>query len=151
MRLNTKMRYGSRALIELARHYGQGPLSLSEIAEAQGISVKYLEALLASLRSAGLLLAERGPGGGYLLARPPDEITLRDAFVVLETPEPYVPCTTDPASCRRRYTCVTQRVWAEMYAASMRVLESTTLADLAAQGPCGEVEPEPARDGVAST
>jgi Rrf2 family cysteine metabolism transcriptional repressor len=136
MRLNTKMRYGSRALLELARHYDRGPLTLAEIARAQEISKKYLEALLASLRSAGLLRAERGPGGGYLLARPPEEITLRDVFSVLETPEPYVPCTADPAACERRDACATRRVWAEMYDASMRVLEATTLADLAAQGPC---------------
>ena len=130
MRLNTKMRYGTRAMVELACHYPQGPRSLAEIAASQEVSAKYLEAVFHLLRSAGLVHAQRGGGGGYQLSRPPEEITLRDLYEVLEGPEPYVPCTEDADICPRSADCVTQEVWARMYAAAVAVLEETTLADL---------------------
>ncbi len=133
MRLNTKMRYGTRAMLELALHHQEGAVSLSEIAASQEISEKYLELLFASLRSAGLVRSQRGAKGGYVLARPPEQITLREIFDVLESPEPYVHCTLDHTACQRWANCATQQVWAQMYAASMNVLESTTLADLAAR------------------
>jgi Rrf2 family protein len=131
MRLNTKMRYGARALVELARRQTSDAVSLGEIANAQGISEKYLETLFASLRAAGLVRSQRGARGGYLLARPAEEITLSDVYAVLEGPEPYAPCTGDPGACPRWELCSTQRVWARMYAASMEVLQHTSLADLA--------------------
>ncbi len=140
MRLSTKMRYGTRGLLELALHYDQGPLSLAEIAERESISVKYLESLLGLLRSGGLVHSLRGAQGGYELSRPPREITLREVFEVLEGPEAFVPCTDDHMACSRWPDCVTQQVWARMYAAAMQVLEETTLADL--------VEQAQARHGV---
>jgi Rrf2 family protein len=132
MKLNTKMRYGTRALVELARHYQAGSLSLAEIARAEGLSEKYLESLFAALRSAGLVRSQRGSRGGYVLTRAPEDVRLREVFDVLEGSEPYVQCTSDPAACPRRDHCATRRVWVRMYDASMQVLESTTLADLAA-------------------
>jgi Rrf2 family cysteine metabolism transcriptional repressor len=137
MKLNTKMRYGTRALLELAVHYEQGPLSLSAIAQRQEISDKYLESLMSILRAAGLVVSARGAQGGYSLARPPAQITLRQVFDATEGPEPLVYCTLDHDACRRQSTCVTQGVWAAMYQASMQVLESTTLADLAARMAAG--------------
>jgi Rrf2 family transcriptional regulator, cysteine metabolism repressor len=133
MRLNTRMRYGTRAMLELALRYEQGAVSLGEIAKAQGLSEKYLESLFSALKSAGLVLSRRGAQGGYVLARPPAQITLRQVFDVLEGPEPYAPCTLDPDYCSRRSSCVTQDVWARMYDASMAVLRATTLADLVAR------------------
>ena len=130
MRLNTKVRYGTRAMLELALHYEGSAVSLAEIAVSQEISEKYLELLFASLRSAGLVRSQRGAQGGYFLARPPDQITLREVFDVFEGPEPYAPCTLDHSTCDRWAVCVTQEVWVEMYRASMQVLESTTLASL---------------------
>jgi cysteine synthase len=130
MKLNTRMRYGTRAMLELAEQYGQGFQSLADVAQAQDLPEKYLEAVFASLRAAGLVHAQRGPQGGYALSRDPQEITLRQIFDVLEGSEPYVPCTTGPSTCSRWASCVTQDVWARMYHASMQVLESTTLADL---------------------
>jgi len=133
MKLNTKMRYGTRALLEIAMQGEREPLSVSQIAESQNVSPKYLEAILGVLRAAGLVRSRRGPQGGYELTRPPQEITLREVFEVLEGPEAYVPCTDEEALCPRRAHCVTQEVWAEMYRASMEVLESYTLADLVAR------------------
>jgi Rrf2 family transcriptional regulator, cysteine metabolism repressor len=131
MRLNTKMRYGTRAMLELALRHDQGPISLREVAEVQELSEKYLEALLGTLRAAGLVSSQRGPQGGYQLTRSPEAITLRDIFEALEGPEPLVPCTLDHAYCTRRAVCAAQEVWARMYEANMRVLETTTLAALA--------------------
>jgi len=133
MKLNTKMRYGTRAMLELALRYEEGALSLNEIAASQEISEKYLESLFGILRAAGLVRSQRGAQGGYMLASPPDQITLREIFDVLESSEPYVLCTLDHSFCHRWTTCVTQEVWAKMYSASMQVLESITLADLVAR------------------
>jgi Rrf2 family transcriptional regulator, cysteine metabolism repressor len=133
MKLNTKMRYGTRALLELGLHAEEGPVSLTEIAASQELSEKYLESLFGILRGAGLVRSQRGAQGGYVLARPAEQITLREVFDALEGPEAYVPCTLDHSTCHRWATCVTQEVWAQMHAASMLVLESTTLADLVAR------------------
>jgi Rrf2 family protein len=133
MRLNTRTRYGARAMLELALHHEQGATSLAQVAAAQELSEKYLESLFSLLRAAGLVHGQRGPQGGYTLARPPAEITLRDIYAVFEGPEPFVPCTGAHAPCPRDSICVTQEVWARMHEVAMQVLEATTLADLVAR------------------
>ena len=134
MRLNTKMRYGTRAMLELACHYPEGLRSLAEIAASQEVSPKYMESVFRLLRSAGLVHAQRGGQGGYRLSRPPEAINLRDLYEILEGPEPYVACTEDAQICPRSAECVTQEVWARMYAAAVGVLAGTTLADLVRRG-----------------
>lgn len=130
MKLSTKTRYGTRAMLDLALWYESGPVSAKKIARRQEVSAKYLESVLAMLRSAGLVRSVRGARGGHLLARPPHSITLREIFEVLEGREGFVHCTTDPQVCDRAKTCVTQEVWARIYAECMETLESTTLEDL---------------------
>ena len=133
MKLTTKMRYGTRALLELALNDGEAPISLKEIAGRQCVSPKYLEQLLAALQSAGLVTASRGARGGYALARSPAQINLRQIYDILEGGEGFVDCTGNPESCDRSATCVTKQIWSEMHQASMAVLEKTTLAHLAQQ------------------
>lgn len=133
MKLSTRMRYGTRALFYLTLNYGKGYVNLGQIAAAEELPGKYLEAVLTSLRMAGYVHAQRGPQGGYALSRPPEEITLRDVFDVLEGAEGYVRCSSDPSSCHRWAICATQNVWARMYDASMTTLETISLADLVAQ------------------
>ena len=130
MKLGTKTRYGTRAMLELALHYGTGPVSAGEVAARQQLSVKYLEQLLVSLQTAGLVRSVRGTRGGHTLARPPDQITLREIYSVFEGAEGFAECTSCPELCERTDVCVTQMVWDRMYATSMEVLESTTLGDL---------------------
>lgn len=130
MKLTTKMRYGTRALLDLALHQAQEPIPSSEIAERQQVPVKYLESILVTLRNAGLVQTTRGAQGGYALARTPERIVLSEVFDVLEGPEPLVPCT-EGAVCPRYDGCVTREVWDRMYVASRQVLKDTTLADLA--------------------
>ena len=133
MRLSTKMRYGTRGMLDLALHFGQGPQSLASIAERQDLSVKYLENLLGALRVAALVRSLRGAQGGYELARHPRQITLRDLYEVLEGPEGFAPCTPPGPPCLRQDDCVTHDIWGQMFEAAMQVLSSTTLADLARQ------------------
>lgn len=133
MKLTTKMRYGTRAMLELALHQGEEPLSLREVAERQDISAKYLEQLFATLQSAGLVNAARGPRGGYALARPAEAITLRQIYDALESPDGFVACTANPQACERADQCVTQEVWARLYQTCMGILEEITLADLVAR------------------
>ena len=76
MRLSTKGRYAVTAMLDLAIHYEEGPVSLADISETQGISLSYLEQLFARLRKNGLVEGLRGPGGGYRLSRSPDEISI---------------------------------------------------------------------------
>jgi len=132
MKLSTKTRYGTRAMLELALNYqsGNGVVSVREIAACQQISPKYLEHLLASLRAAGLVRSIRGTHGGHTLAKPPDQISLREIYHVFEGAEGFVECTTSPGICDRIDGCVTQAMWAQIYDACMELLESTTLEDL---------------------
>ena len=130
MKLSTKTRYGTRALLDLALNYGKGTVSVREIAARQDVSPKYLEQLLASLRAAGLVRSVRGAQGGYILTEPPDQINLREIHDVFEGTEGLVECTTSPDICDRTDFCAIQDIWARMYAACIGVLESTTLEDL---------------------
>ena len=130
MRLSTRGRYGVRAMIDLASHYGQGHILLKDIARRQGISDKYLEHLLISLKLAGLVKTIRGAHGGYILAKPPVQIKLSQVIKVLEGSLAPVECVDDPKICTRRELCVTRDVWKEIKEAIDRILESISLEDL---------------------
>ena len=130
MKLSTKGRYGTRALLEMARHYGEGPILLKDISEKQEISLQYLEHLISPLVKAGIVKTTRGFKGGVWLARPPSEIRLSETMRILEGDIAPVECINNPASCTRSHTCATRDVWDEMKQAMYQVLESTTLKDL---------------------
>ena len=86
MKISTKGRYGLTIMIELAKKYGEGTVSLKSIAQANDLSEHYLEQLVAPLRNAGLVKSIRGAYGGYILSRPPSQITSGDVIRVLEGP-----------------------------------------------------------------
>ena len=130
MKLSTKTRYATRAMMELALHHQQGGLSTREIALEQRLSPKYLEHLLTSLRHASLIRSVRGAQGGHALARHPAEINLREIYEALEGSDGFVDCTTCADICDRTETCATREIWGDMYDASMQILESITLEDL---------------------
>lgn len=134
MRLTTKCRYGTRAMLEMALAYGKGPVQLNQIAEHQGISRKYLVHLLASLKAAGLVKAVRGARGGYLLEKHPSDIKLIEIFRILEGSTSPVECVDDPRACPKSELCVTREVWIRIRNAMNEVLESTTLQDLVNEG-----------------
>jgi Rrf2 family cysteine metabolism transcriptional repressor len=133
MKLGTKTRYSARAMLDLALNYenGNSVVPVKEIAGRQNVSAKYLEHLLASLRAAGLVRSVRGAQGGHQLARPPGEINLREVYHVFEGADGFVECTTCAELCDRADGCVTCEMWTRLYDASMEILESTTLEDLA--------------------
>ncbi len=130
MKLSSRSRYGFRALLELAIAHGSGPLQIRMIAERENISNKYLEQLIAMMKSAGLVKSVRGPKGGYLLAKAPNEIRLSKVFTTLEGPLVVGECLEHAEYCPRCTDCVTRQVWSDMHNAIMGVLESMTLQDL---------------------
>jgi len=133
VKLSTRGRYGVRATLDLAIHYGKGPISLKVIAERQEVSSKYLEQLLVSLKRAGILKSTRGAYGGYELAREPSEIRLSEVIETLEGPIAPVECVIAPKDCDRVSICAAHDVWKKMKNAIDNVLESVTLQDLVEQ------------------
>jgi Rrf2 family protein len=131
MRISTKGRYGLRAMVELARNYGNGPLEMRVITERQKIPRKYLHALLTSLRTAGLVRSLRGSRGGYALARPPAEISAHDVILALEGPIVLVDCRERGSECELRDACVTRGLWQELSRMIEKRLVAVSLADLA--------------------
>jgi Rrf2 family protein len=129
MKLSTRTRYAMRAILELADNFGKGPLQTRVIAKNQDISVKYLEQLMAAMKSAGLVRSVRGARGGYILASPPDKIKLSEIFDVFEGPVITVECVVNENYCRRAADCIARKVWNEVHRAVKNVLESMTLQD----------------------
>lgn len=130
MRLSTRTRYGIRAMLELAENVGRGPLQLRIIAHRQDISVKYLDQLMAILKSAGFVRSVRGAKGGYMLAKAPEQIKLSDVFNCLEGPVVTVECTENENYCARAADCVARQVWTQLQEAVTAVLQSITFKDL---------------------
>ena len=130
MKLSTRTRYGLRAIIELAENHGKGPLQIKTIAKQQDISAKYLEQLMAVLKSAGLVRSIRGSKGGYVLAKDPNQIKLNDVFNCLEGPVTTVECVENQNYCARVADCSARQVWVQVQNAIKDVLQSITLQDL---------------------
>jgi Rrf2 family transcriptional regulator, cysteine metabolism repressor len=130
MKLSTKGRYGTRALLDLAQHRSDEPVALKDIAERQQISLSYLEHLIAPLIAGGILRSVKGPKGGISLAKNPGEIKLSEIIQILEGSTAPVECVDNPTICPRSELCVTRDVWYEMKKAVNLVLESNTLQNL---------------------
>jgi Rrf2 family protein len=120
-------------MIDLALHYGEGPILLKDIAERQEISDKYLWQLIPPLKNVGLVTSFRGAHGGYTLAKAPREITLKDIVTTVEGPLHLVDCVDDPALCGRVDICASRDLWDEIAQKVSQVLESFTLEELAAK------------------
>ncbi len=131
MRLSTRTRYGTRALLDLAMHsQGNLPIPLKDIAERQGFSLNYLEHIILNLSSAGIINSVRGVNGGISLAKPARDITLKEIVEVLEGSIKLVDCLKNSSVCSREGSCVTQDMWNQVGKAMDGVLVSTTLQDL---------------------
>ena len=114
MRVSTRGRYGLRAVLDLAERYGGSPVLMSTLAERQRLSRKYLHTLLTSLKSAGLVRSVRGPGGGFVLARSPARITLREILLAVEGPLSLVDCVAEREACDWTRRCTARRVWRDL-------------------------------------
>jgi len=130
MKLSTKGRYGTRVLLDLALHMGEGPVQLKNISAREQISLSYLEQIIGILIAAKMVKSLRGARGGVWLAKNPREIRLSEVIGVLEGSVAPVDCTNDSGACSRSEFCVARDVWSEVKAAMNGVLESTTLQDL---------------------
>ena len=130
MKLSTRTRYAVRAIIELAQNKPNKPLQLKVIAQRQDISVKYLEQLMAVLRSSGFVRSVRGSKGGYVLAKEPDQIKLSDVFHCLEGTVTTTECVENEDCCERSADCAARQVWTQVQQAIDNVLQSITLRDL---------------------
>lgn len=124
MKISTKGRYGLTIMIELAKHYGEGPIPLRQIATEKNLSEAYLEQLVSPLRNSGLVKSVRGAYGGYMLSRPPVEIAAADVIRVLEGPIQIVEGIEDEAPAQRE-------LWMRIRDAVKNVLDTTTIEDLA--------------------
>jgi Rrf2 family protein len=130
MKLSTRSRYGTRMMVDLARHYDQGPVQIRDIARRQDISVKYLEQLIIPLKKAGFIASVRGPKGGHLLSKPPEMITAGDIVRVLEHEIGLVQCIENPNVCDRIDMCPTRNLWEMANRALYDQLNGVTLAEL---------------------
>lgn len=132
--VSTRGEYGMRLMVDLARHWGQGAVSLHEVATREQLPEAYLEQLVASLRKAGLVQGKRGAGGGYTLSRDPDAITAGDIVRALEGPiEPQI-CTAEGEAvlqCALQPGCATHHVWMTVQSNIAKALDAMTLETLA--------------------
>jgi Rrf2 family transcriptional regulator, cysteine metabolism repressor len=157
MMFSTKAEYGVRVMAHLARNDGDKPISLSAIAEGEGLPLAYLEHLVARLRRAELVESQRGAHGGYTLARAPEEITMAEVVRALEGEIAPIECiTSDPDGslvCAREVEhepCPTKLMWTRVQGSIVRTLNDMTLAELATP-PKGSAKPSRLREAGGRT
>lgn len=132
MKLTTKGRYAVTAAVDLAMHATDGPVTLSDIAERQSISLSYLEQLFARLRKGGLVESVRGPGGGYLLGREASAIRVADVIAAVNENTDTTACG-GAHNCRDNGECLTHELWTDLGNHIYQYLNSVTLSDLVEQ------------------
>ena len=132
MRLTTKGRYAVTAMLDLALHKNQGPVSLSDISSRQAISLSYLEQLFSKLRRSELVSSVRGPGGGYELKRGSGEIFIAQIIDAVDESVDTTKCQ-GAGDCQRGETCLTHYLWEDLSEQIHTFLESIRLADLVAK------------------
>jgi Rrf2 family transcriptional regulator, cysteine metabolism repressor len=142
VKLSTRTRYGTRALLELALHEGKAPVSLKDIARQQQISLPYLEQLISPLIAGGIIRSTKGPKGGITLARKPGDIKLIEITQLLEGSVAPVECIENPDVCKRAEFCAARDMWSELQEVMNDYLKTMTLQELAAkQKSKGQKEP----------
>lgn len=141
MRISTKGRYALHLIVDLAQHDNGEYISLKDIGERQGVSLKYLEAIAATLNKAGFIISFRGKSGGYRLARRPAEYTVGAVLKLAEGSLAPVSCLYGGETCDRSETCFTFPMWKELDRIVDNYLESVTVEDLIL-GNCKKAETE---------
>jgi Rrf2 family transcriptional regulator, cysteine metabolism repressor len=129
MKLSTKGRYGLKAMVDLAIHYGEGAISIKSISERQNISECYLEQLFSPLRKAGLIQSIRGAQGGYTLNKCPEDIAVIDVMEVLEGPVEISECL-EHDDCENIECCSTRLLWGKIKTSIDNVMKGVTLKDM---------------------
>lgn len=134
MKLTTKSRYGTRLVLDIALYSKEGPVSIADIARRQNISPKYLEKLIRKLKAADIITSRRGPFGGYMLARDPENITVGELVRVLEETTAITDCAEREQKlcgvCTRAGDCLSRWVWVEASNAMFDRLDDITISYL---------------------
>lgn len=134
MKLSTRSRYGTRMMVDMAEHYDEGPVQIGDIAKRQDISVKYLEQLIIPLKKANYVNSVRGPKGGHMLAKPPEEITVGEIVEVLEGGINLVDCIENPHMCNKSSHCLTRGIWQEATKAMYDKINFITFSEIIETG-----------------
>ncbi len=129
MKLTTRGRYAVTAMLDLALHNHEGPISLADISTRQTISLSYLEQLFSRLRKKGLVESARGPGGGYLLGQPMAKISVSDVVGAVDEHVDATRCG-GKHNCQGDLQCLTHDLWEELSEQIAKFLDSVSLADL---------------------
>jgi Rrf2 family iron-sulfur cluster assembly transcriptional regulator len=132
VKLSTKGRYAVMAMVDLSNHSQGSPVALADIADRQEISLSYLEQLFGKLRKGGLVKSVRGPGGGYLLSRPAEQLRISDIILAVDEPIQTTRCSPGtPAGCHHnKGRCLTHDLWEELGNQIYLYLSSVSLADV---------------------
>ena len=132
MKLTSKGRYAVMAMADLAKNYVKEPTSLTEISLRQGISIDYLEQIFSKLRKNNLVYSARGPLGGYLLSKPPDEIKLLSIISAVDEKIKTVKCRKESKKgCNgKSVKCITHNLWDELETHINKFFENNTLEDI---------------------
>ena len=130
MNLSTRSRYGTRMMLDLAQRFDEGPVKIGAIAKRQEISVKYLEQLIIPLKKANFIKSIRGPKGGHLLGKPPENITIGDIVNVLEGGINFASCIESSDKCNRSSHCLSKGIWQEISQTMQDKLNSITLLNV---------------------
>ena len=129
MRLTTKGRYAVTAMLDLALHDNQGPITLADISKRQGISLSYLEQLFSRLRKNDLVSSARGPGGGYRLSRDAKEVAVVDVITAVDEKIDVRRCE-GAGNCQGDKTCLTHELWCDLSSQIYNFLSGISLGDL---------------------
>lgn len=130
MKLSTRGRYGTRLMLELAKNFGKGPTSMSDISRNLDIPIKYLEQLIIPLKKANLINSVRGPKGGHMLSKAPAQINLWNILTLLETKFSFVDCLTDQNACDNTATCPIRPIWGKAFQGMTKLFKETSLKDV---------------------
>src|SRR5258708_19020746 len=133
--LSKKSKYALKAMLVLAKEYGQGPVLISDLAQREGIPRKFLELILLELKNQGILQSKKGKGGGYFLGREPRLISVGHVVRVLDGPIAPLPCVSKTAymrcrECRDAKSCGIRMVMKEVRDATAKIMDSTSLDDM---------------------
>lgn len=129
MKLTTKGRYAVTAMLDLSLHQSEGPITLADIAQRQGLSLSYLEQLFSRLRKRELVGSVRGPGGGYILGREPEDINIAELIVAVDESVDTTRCG-GAGNCQGNKTCLTHQLWQDLSDRIYEYLGSISLRDL---------------------
>lgn len=130
MKLSTRCRYGTRAMLEIARQYGIKPVKRNDISRSQGIPSAYLENILIILKTQNLIQTIRGANGGFILGKSPRDISMYQIMIALEGSIAPVHCIGQISDCEKSGHCTAQKFWLHLYEVQVRTLMDTSLQTL---------------------